>query len=149
MNSKLPRVAFLLGLTGLLPQLVAISLTFDAGFRDAAGACGLLYAALILSFLGGLWWGVAAAHRDAPLWIYALAVVPSLVAFASMLSVLPVWDANPSPFVGIYLGLSLLVTPLVDWRLRVLGLVPQGWLSMRLVLSVGLGISTLVLTGLG
>lgn len=41
----------------------------------------MVYAALIFSFLGALWWGLAAAHRpSAPVWVWPGGVLPSLGA---------------------------------------------------------------------
>lgn len=142
MDSKLPRAAFLLGLSGLLPQVALLVLTFSPTESLIGLTGGVLYAALILSFLGGLWWGIAAANPAAPLWLYAVAVVPSLFAFASSV---PWLIAQSLELSLVMLGCGLLATPLVDWRLRAMGLVPEGWLAMRVILSIGLGGLTLLL----
>jgi hypothetical protein len=74
-----------LGLAGLLPQLLAVLLLTDAELRWTAIAAGFGYAALIFSFLGGVWWGMAFATPSAPKWAYAAAVMPSLIGFAAYL----------------------------------------------------------------
>ena len=141
----LPRSAQWLGYAGLLPQL-GVVLTLAAGdpeTRFSAMALGYAYAALILSFVGGLWWGLAS--RDparAPDWIWVAAVMPSLVALASALP----WalgDPWPGPSL-VLLGLSLASTVIIDVLLDRRGLCPFGWLALRARLSVGLGALTLL-----
>jgi len=80
MRKKLPTTALLLGLSGLIPQMAACYLAFSTREPGLALLAGLFYAALILSFLGGLWWGVAAAGNDRAPWLYLVGVCPSLVA---------------------------------------------------------------------
>jgi hypothetical protein len=48
--------------------------------RFSALALAFAYAALILSFLGALWWGLAAAQpARAPEWVWPAGVAPSLL----------------------------------------------------------------------
>ncbi|HLZ78217.1 MAG TPA: DUF3429 domain-containing protein, partial [Sphingomonas sp.] len=85
---KIPTAAVLLGAAGLLPPLMAVFVRLAAGAHPESqlpgmvGALALIYSALILSFLGGIWWGVAVARvpaeEQAPL--FGLAVVPSILA---------------------------------------------------------------------
>ncbi len=138
---KLPSLAFLLGLSGLLPQALAVLIALCPPYAPAAQLAAFFYAALILSFLGGLWWGVAATRPDAPLWIYVVAVVPSLIAFAAGLLGIVRTGSLVQPLMIV--GVALLSTPLIDWQLDRRGLVPERWLTMRLILSVGLGGLTL------
>ena len=53
-DHDLPPAVRLLGLSGILPQLACIAHTLAFG-GSFAGQAGLAYAAVILSFLGGLW----------------------------------------------------------------------------------------------
>ena len=134
-----------LGLAGLLPQLAAVAVVFggDASLHFSAIALGYAYAALILSFLGGLWWGVAASADRPPEWLWVAAVVPSLVALGSALP----WAVG-APWPGpslILLGLALIGALGVDLLLARRGLVPLWWMSLRLPLSLGLGGLTLLL----
>jgi hypothetical protein len=139
----LPRLAFVLGLAGVTPQALAFALTFEAQNRFIGLAAGYFYAALIFSFLGGIWWGVAAARADAPAWVYPAAVVPSLIAFASGV---PWMNGGtwPGPSLAI-LGVGILLSPLVDLRLAQLGLIGRDLLRLRVLLSAGLGALTLAL----
>jgi hypothetical protein len=84
------RTAWLLSLAGLLPLLAAWIYAASPAARWMAGAIVFeLYAALILSFLGGMRWGRAVAlHETVARWIEA--VFPSLLGFAALLLV-PVW----------------------------------------------------------
>ena len=141
MDHKLSRLALLLGVSGLIPQMLALALTWHPPHAALAQFAGFLYAALIFSFIGGLWWGIAAANRAAPKWLFAVAVVPALIAFGASL----IWVARTGS-AGLSLrivGTALVVSPLIDWWLGRAGLVPRGWLFMRLVLSFGLGALTL------
>ncbi len=137
----LPRIALVLGVAGLAPQVWALLATFREADRYIGLAAGYFYAALIFSFLGGLWWGIAASRKDAPEWLYVAAVVPSLIAFASGIP----WMTGaewPGPSLGL-LGLGILASSLVDRALFKLGLIDVSLLRLRLLLSVSLGLLTL------
>ena len=58
MDHKLSRVAFLLGLSGLIPQMLAAAITLHPPHAAFGQFAAFLYAALIFSFLGGLWWAI-------------------------------------------------------------------------------------------
>ena len=143
--SPLPSLARILGYAGLLPQafLMAALVLGGPDVRPTALGLAFAYAALIYSFLGGVWWGLAAAaHTPVPRWIWAVAVLPSLLALATAWP----WatgQAWPGPSL-VSLGVLIMASAIVDLRLRSLGMTPQGWLSLRLPLSIGLGALTLV-----
>ena len=143
-----PRLARWLGYAGLLPQAaaVAVLLTHNPEQHFTALALGYAYAALIFSFLGGMWWGLAAqAGARVPGWVWFAAVLPSLIALASA------WPwATGEPWPGpslVLLGLALVGSLGVDVRLKAAGLCPPWWLSLRIPLSLGLGSLTLALAG--
>ncbi len=145
---QVPIIPRWLGLAGLLPQFACVAaVASGAGeWRWVALAVGWGYAALILSFLGGMWWGLGAAGlatgQAVPGWLWFAAVVPSLLALATFLP----WVFGhewPGSALGV-LGLALLASPLVDRQLA--GLAPPWWLLLRLVLSTGLGGASLVLS---
>ncbi len=140
-----PRTARMLGLAGLLPQLAAgyVLLENNGEWHYTALSMAYAYAALILSFLGGLWWGLAAQAKEAPGWIWYAAVVPSLIAFASAWP----WATGqtwPGPSM-IMLGTALIASLAVDWQLQRTGVAPAWWLGLRVPLSLGLGILTLLI----
>lgn len=143
-----PARARLLGLAGLLPQIAA-ALTAWFGpeeWRLVASTGAAFYAALILSFLGGTWWGLAAtapaAERRAALgWMWVAAVLPSLVGLAC-LAPLALGLRWPEPSL-VMLGSALLVALAVDARAGAIA--PQWWMQLRVPLSVGLGTLTLLI----
>ena len=144
----LPRIARVLGYAGLIPQIAAVATLAggDPGARFTALALAYAYAALILSFLGGLWWGLAARDDRSPDWLWIAAIVPSLIALATAWP----WTVGldwPGPSL-IVLGIALIAALLVDRRLVGLGIAPPGWLALRLPLSIGLGALTLAAAAL-
>ncbi len=149
MNTPLPPIARWLGFAGLVPQAAAVALlaSGDLDWRFIALSGAFAYAALILSFLGGLWWGLAAANTGrAPAWLWVAAVVPSLFALTTAIP----WTIGgtwPGPSL-VALGVALVATLLVDRRLVALGLAPDGWMALRVPLSVGLGALSIVAAAL-
>ncbi len=139
--TALPRAARQLGFAGLLPQALCALYVFDGGkWQWTAQAIAFGYAALIFSFLGGVWWGIGIARRAAPRWIFGAAVMPSLLALAAYSPWIIGWEW-PGPSL-IVLGLLLLASPLVD---RAIGGLERDWLSLRWQLSLGLGgLTTLI-----
>ena len=132
-----------LGLAGLLPQLLAVLLLTDPELRWTAIAAGFGYAALIFSFLGGVWWGVAIAAPGAPKWAYGAAVLPSLIGFAAYLPWIFGWTW-PGPQL-LLISVALLLSPFVDHQLAHAIALPEGWLGLRRTLSLGLGSLTAIL----
>lgn len=143
---SIPALPRWLGLAGLLPQVACVGVLY-AGPHEwsaAALALGIAYAALILSFLGGTWWGIAAAapaaqRRKALGWLWTAAIMPSLVALACFVA----WvlgKAWPEPLL-VMLAATLLLSLGVDARLGALA--PRWWMALRVPLSVGLGLLTL------
>ena len=143
---SVPALPRWLGLAGLLPQFTCVAVLYagPAEWREAALAIAFAYAALILSFLGGMWWGIAAAapaaqRRKALGWLWIAAVLPSLVALACFLPWALDW-AWPEPSL-VMLGGALLVTLGVAAKLGALA--PRWWMTLRVPLSTGLGLATI------
>lgn len=138
----LPRPLVWLGLAGILPQALCLATALlSEPWRWVALAAGCFYAALILSFLGGLWWmaGLLAGERRG--WIYGLSVVPSLAGWAALLPWLLGWPW-PGPSLAA-LGLILLASPLADALIARTIAFPAGWLRLRVMMAGGLGLLTL------
>ncbi len=134
----------MLGLSGLLPQKICAAIIMSGSeWRWVALACGWAYAAVIFSFLGGIWWAQAMMRdaRSGP--VYLVAVVPSLIAFASFVPWTLGWPW-PGPSLAL-LGICLAASPLVDRWIGGSIPVPDGWMRLRVLLSVGLGALTLLL----
>jgi hypothetical protein len=144
MTSPLPRPLVFFGLSGLLPQAICLVLGVQGGqqhwFALAAACC---YAAIILSFLGGMWWiaGLLGGVRSGL--VYAIAVVPSLIGWAALLPWCVGWSW-PGPSLDV-LSIALLFSPLIDFRLAKHVVLPTGWLKLRVILSCGLGLMTLLI----
>ena len=146
--SQTPRplspTALQLGYAGLLPQAFAVFLLLDGSeMRWIASAGGFGYAAIIFSFLGGLWWAMAMLNPAAPRWIFAVAVAPSLIALLTFLPWTWGWDwPGPSLLV---LAAGLMASPLIDAQIVRHIALPDGWMRLRWHLSLGLGGMTGVL----
>ncbi|GAA0737282.1 DUF3429 domain-containing protein [Sphingomonas japonica] len=144
MTRSIPSPARLLGFAGLLPQVAAVVVQAigEPGTLFTAQAFAFAYAALIFSFLGGMWWGIAAMADRAPGWLWIAAVAPSLIALAACAP----WMTGgtwPGPSSAL-LGIAIVATLWVDRRLAADRLVPPWWIKLRVPLSLGLGGLTLV-----
>ena len=137
-----------LGIAGLLPQLACLVAAFFGpdDWAVAAKAIAAVYAALIFTFLGGAWWGIASAapaaeRRGGLAWLWIASVVPSLLATAA----LALWLGGRLPVdpVLVSLGAGLLVALGVD--VRVGSLAPRWWMQLRAPLSVMLGSATIAI----
>jgi hypothetical protein len=133
------RAARLLGAAGLVPFVTAaLALWLLApAWRAAAALVLSAYAATIVSFLGGIHWGLAARRlpgTPSADGLLAWGVMPSLAAWCALL--LP-----PAPGL-VVLAVALVVCYAVDTRAF-----PReglaGWLPMRLRLTVVAAISCL------
>jgi hypothetical protein len=84
---ELPLSARRLGHAGLLPFVIGAALVWlvrdDA--HDFAARAMSAYAAVIVSFLGGIHWGLAFRHAEPPRLLLAWGVLPSLVAWLAVL----------------------------------------------------------------
>ncbi len=130
-----------LGYAGLLPQIICVTLVATGHeYAYSALAGGFAYAALIFSFLGGVWWGQALAKGNAGAGAYLFAVLPSLIALALFMPWTFGWDW-PGPAL-MYLGALIALSPFID---RALGFAEREFLQMRWHLSLGLGTLTIAL----
>jgi hypothetical protein len=141
----------ILGYAGLLPQIAAVATCVFGGDSDIGPMFAFGYAIMILSFLGGIWWGFAMRTPEAadtggssgvePDWgqgrIACWAVTPSL--FGAALILLSIAHIIPMHWALILLGSAVIMTLLIDRRLNDAGHTPAGWMAMRIPLSIGLG----------
>jgi hypothetical protein len=137
----LQRPAFLLGYSGLLPAFAAlgVALAGPPDWRELAFRAGALYAGLILSFLGGAWWGLSTRADAEKAWgLYILSVLPSLASLALLMLL--------TPERLVVLGGLIALTLPVDRLLVKSGLAPQNWMQLRVPLTTGLSLATV---GLG
>lgn len=146
-SRQVPALPRALGAAGLLPQGAAALLValHQPLLANVAVLLAAAYAALILSFLGGLWWGLAAASPAAPRWLWLAAVAPSLWALAALAGGIALgWP----PATLLPLALAILLSLLVDRRLTALGIAPHWWLRLRVPLSAGLALLTAIVGAL-
>jgi hypothetical protein len=133
-----------LSLAGLLPQFCAAMLVLGGSeWRWVALAVGYGYAAIIFSFLGGIWWGLALRDDAPPDWLLFAAVTPGLIATATFIPwTLGLSWPGPSLFI---VGLCLILSPLIDRAIGQRTPLPGGWQKLRWTVSLGLGGLTVLL----
>lgn len=136
-----PPVALALGYAGVIP-FVALALSIVIGFDlDAVGVVNATdklvgYGAVIISFIGAVHWGVAMQSESGnqnQLFVYS--VVPALVAW--------VWLFFSAKIALFGMGLTIVAMLFAD-RSMLVGIVPRGYLKMRLHLSVVVAVSLLL-----
>jgi hypothetical protein len=146
--AMLPGRAALLGYGGLAP-FVACALAMllpEAGMREMASRVLIGYGAVILSFLGGVHWGlVLRAPSPRATGMLAIGVLPSLAGWLTLL--LPFEKALAAQ-VAVFGGFWL-------YEHRVLGpdiippayLAMRRWLTLAVIASLGLAMMAPSLTG--
>ncbi len=129
--------ALRLGYAGLLPFVIGALLVWVVRPEAHPYATAMLaaYAAVIVSFLGGIHWGLAMRQAQPPRALLAWGVLPSLVAWVAV--VMPAYAGL------VVLGAMLVVCYLVDRRVY-----PQhgaaAWLTLRFRLSAVASLSCFV-----
>ena len=125
-----PAAARLLGLAGLIP-FAGLSLAVMLGWHPLAGPALIGYGAVILSFMGGCRWGLAAAGmgQGPALLPLGVSVFPAL--FAWVIGLLPAAVALPALAAGF---LALLWADLILTRQNG---APVWWPALRWPLSLG------------
>lgn len=146
-----PLIPRLLGYAGLLPLIglvLMLGLKLWPELHAAGLGMGLGYGALILSFLGGLWWGLAArAVATPPAWVWIAAVIPSLYSAVPLgLVAIDVLETRQGL---VLVGGGLILALAVDRGMVGAGLCPPWWLNLRWPLSFGLGSLSLIAAALG
>jgi hypothetical protein len=131
MTKTVPLPALLLGFAGLIPPVVLTAVALlDLGlFAPSTPGFVLTYAAIILGFLGGSWWGFA-SREERPRWLLlGISVVPALAGWAAIFSFQP-------PAALFALAVALLAALAMDALLVGKKLAPTWWLRLRVPLSV-------------
>ncbi len=136
-TSELPLVARRLGYGGLLPFVAGALLVWLV--REDAHAYVTLalstYAAVIVSFLGGIHWGLAFRHAQPPTALLIWGVVPSLVAWLAVMM--------PPNAALVILGAMLVGSYAVDRQLYPAQGVAH-WLVLRFRLSAVAALSCFI-----
>ena len=137
-----PPLPFLLGLSGFVP-FWGLALAKATGWPHAipAGEVDAMlatYAATILSFLGGIRWGVAvvAAGRPRVATDFVFGVTPQLFAWGALVL--------PDPWRFWVLGIGVLALGPIDRNLVARGLAPDWFGRLRMILSLGAGAALFV-----
>lgn len=132
----MPPLVAILGGAGAIPFVVGAMLVWlsPPNLDPAPVRVVIVYGATILSFLGGISWGVASGvlvhdpfDQDHPL-LFSVSVVPSLVAWVAVFL--------PDRIGLTVLALSFASILWLDHRLAVARLVPTWWLGLRRRLSL-------------
>lgn len=140
-----PRRAAALGTAGLLPFVVGAVARFyvPSLLGVAIDTLVLVYAGLILSFIGGAHWGMASAALGEDAYAYdgprvlTVSVLPSLLAWV-LIFLPPLWGvpAMAAAFALVF-GIDV-------WLTR-LAFAPAWWLRLRLPLTLAVILSLLAL----
>ena len=133
--TRIPLAALLPGLLGLAPfWVLALSTIVGTGLDPLIALTALImYGAIILSFVGALWWGLAVnASADAPRGtLFVWSVFPALIGWFATLAL---------PGVGLRMLMAGLA---LQWVLdgllarKVPGLIPGWMLRLRTMLTGG------------
>ena len=144
-SGRVPPAAAWLGAAGILPFafLAGASVLLDGRLEERAISALAAYGAVILSFLGGIHWGLAigdagtADQKPVSYRRLTISVVPSLVAWCGLL--LPTGATLP------VLAAAFAAMLAVDWRLAGKAEAPSWYPKLRwpltaaVVFSLGLG----------
>lgn len=144
MTEEKIRVARYLALAGIAPPW--ISFGFSLVFPGAwAGFAALTYAAVIVSFVGGMHWGLfMQARGPMPMNLLITSNVAALAAWAMVL--FSMWSATVA-FLGLAACLGALL--LIDRRLLAVGSIAPWFWALRRNASLGLGAAMVIWSVLG
>jgi hypothetical protein len=130
------RIAWFLAIAGAVPFIAATAalyLSSASSVRVPAIAALVTYAAVILSFLGGIEWGLAIRDETGTeatrVVALGLSVGPSLAAWAVL------WIDGPRVQVGTALGIFVVVWAADQWMASK-GLLPAWFVDLRTAISV-------------
>jgi hypothetical protein len=141
------KTARFLTLIAILPQaFFLVAMLTDRAASWTAPVAAFAYAAFILSFLGGYWWGVALVTRSQKPNFFLIAILPMLLAFALFMPWVWGWNWPGSQLVA--LGIAIMVSFVVDWRMLQASLPEPGWIRVRFLASIGLGLVTILIGAL-
>lgn len=133
-SARIKRIAWILTCAGAIPFIVATAFLFrgEAHVRVPAIAALVTYSAVILSFLGGIEWGLAlreeAGNERTRAVALALSTVPSLAAWAVL------WLPSPTQQVGTALVIFVGAWA-ADQYLSSHGLLPTWFVDLRTAIT--------------
>ena len=133
-SARIKRIAWVLTVAGTLPFIVATVFIFrgEAHVRVPAIAALVTYSAVVLSFLGGIEWGLAlreeAGNERSRAVALGLSTVPSLAAWAVL------WLPSPTQQLGTALGIFVFAWA-ADQYLTSRGLLPAWFVDLRTAIT--------------
>lgn len=133
-SSRIRRIAWVLTIAGAVPFAVATMALFAEGsnVRIPATVALITYSAVILSFLGGIEWGLAlreeAGTEATRAMALGLSTVPSLAAWAVL------WLPTPRYQVGTALAIFIFSWAADQW-LSSRGLLPSWFVDLRTAIT--------------
>lgn len=123
-TAPIPRAALALTWLGLVPFLVSAAALFTRGPLGAFASLSLLaYGAVILSFLGGIHWGLAMRGDPPDAGRLTLSTLPALIGWAALLL--------EGGWGMLLLALAFLLVLAADWSLARQALVPAWYPTLR------------------
>jgi len=128
---SIPTAALVLGVAGLAPflGLALASVMIEGYLRTEVQFALIAYGAVILSFLGGVHWGVALAIPGELNWTrLGLSVVPPLIGWISLIL--------SSPKAGVLLTIAFTMMLVIDLRIVSYGVFPKWYGRLRWPLTV-------------
>ena len=139
--------SYILGLLGLVPFFIIFLMYFISPTNDEIYDLMIFiyiaYAAIILSFLGGIQWGLISAFADKIYYVFTpllITVIPALISWAALLSL---EDLRLSL---ILLLIGYVISLLYDYYLyQQLKITPLWFISMKVILSLMVSILTIIL----
>ncbi len=136
MPRRLPALAIVLGVAGLLPFLAFGLGSVSTNLITSRVAAYVLigYGAVILSFVGAVHWGftLATEHDPAERPRLLLGVVPALVGWAALALTL----STLQPVLGLLVLIAgFILTAVAEWHGHSRGWVPGGYITLRLILT--------------
>ena len=145
MPRQLPVLAVILGVAGIIPFILCGLWAVSASYFGSRVAVQLLvaYGAVVLSFVGGIHWGVSLVSDEADDRRLTLGVLPGLAGWLCL--ALSVYLNRPSLGVALLIALFI-VAASAEWKGRLRGGIPQGFILLRVgVTGVIVAILTTVL----
>ena len=130
-------IAQIIGLFGLVPFVACTALIYS-GLSDISVVAlfsNAIYGAVILSFVGAIHWGLAMREDRSPYW-YIWSIIPTLSGWLAIVFL----DIRISLLV---LSVAFTLAWTVDRHAHKLGLIPNWYMRLRHLLTVGATISLL------
>jgi hypothetical protein len=141
---EIPSPAFWLGWAGVIPfaAFAALVVAGGSGGIDATTALRALisYGTIILSFMGGVQWGLELSRGDGDGFGFLASVIPALIAFA-------VTFIDPAAALAI-LAAGFILLLVYDLRRVRAGIGPAWYGRLRLQLTIAVVLSLLAAAGL-